>query len=64
MSTQIDLLKQKCKLDQIDADTAHVRIPHDSEPKLPRDTRFALGAVEQMFLEDKDKLEHDIKKLH
>jgi hypothetical protein len=62
MATQIDLLKQKCDSDQIDADTAHVRIPDDGEPKLPKDTWFALSSVEQMFLEDKDLLEDDIKK--
>jgi len=63
MSKQIDLLRQECESDQIDADAAHVRIPNDGEPKLPKDKWFALSSVEQMFLEDKDKLKDDIKKL-
>ncbi|WP_433964537.1 hypothetical protein [Tunturiibacter gelidiferens] len=62
MSTQIDLLRQKCESDKIDANAAHVQIADAGKSKLPKDAWVSLS-IERMFLEDIDLLENDIKNL-
>jgi hypothetical protein len=61
MYTSVELLRQKSESARIDANKAHARIPQDRRLKLHKDIWFALSAVEQMFLENADSLENDIK---
>ena len=63
MYTQVELLRQKCESDRIDANRAHARIPQVRRSKLRKDVWFAQNAVERMFLENADLLENNIKKL-
>jgi hypothetical protein len=62
MYTHVELLRQKCESDRIDANRAHARIPQARRSKVRNDIWLALSAVERMFLENADLLENDIKK--
>jgi hypothetical protein len=61
MHSSVELLRQKSESARIDANEAHARIPQVPKSKLRNDVRFALRAVERMFLENVDLLENDIK---
>jgi hypothetical protein len=62
MYTPVELLRQKSESARIDANRAHARIPQVRKSKSRKDIWFALSAVEQMFLENADLPEDDIKK--
>jgi hypothetical protein len=61
MHSSVELLRQKSESARIDANEAHARSPQVRKSKLRKDVRFALRAVERMFLENVDLLENDIK---